>query len=57
MIHIFPVSDPCNGGHWLWIAGVVISSALFGYVLGTQLTKKRSRVNKKIKISTDKVTI
>ncbi|CAG9536259.1 unnamed protein product [Cercopithifilaria johnstoni] len=40
-----------------WLIGIatLIGSALFGYYIGIHLSKKRTRINSKIKLSTDKV--
>ncbi|KAL3994340.1 putative methyltransferase family protein [Acanthocheilonema viteae] len=40
---------------WLLGIGALIGSALFGYYVGVLLSKKKARVNNKIKLSTDKV--
>ncbi|VDN01299.1 unnamed protein product [Thelazia callipaeda] len=40
---------------WLIGIGAIIGSALFGYYLGVYFAEKKARVNKKIKLSSDKV--
>ncbi|KAM3719486.1 CDGSH iron-sulfur domain-containing protein [Dirofilaria immitis] len=40
---------------WLIGIGALIGSALLGYYIGVRLSKKKARVNNKIKLSNDKV--
>lgn len=42
---------------WIFGIGALVGSALFGYYLGVYLSKKKARVNSKIKLSTDKVIL
>ncbi|VDK45597.1 unnamed protein product [Anisakis simplex] len=45
----------CRSKVALYAAGVVLGSALIGYFIGVQVTKRRAKVNERIKLSTDKV--
>ncbi|VDN29195.1 unnamed protein product [Gongylonema pulchrum] len=40
---------------WLIGIGALAASALLGYYIGVQFTKKKCRVNNKIRLSSDKV--
>ncbi|VDO31559.1 unnamed protein product [Brugia timori] len=48
-------AECCTARNWLIGIGTLIGSALFGYYVGVHLSKKKARLNSKIKLFTDKV--
>ncbi|KHN75505.1 CDGSH iron-sulfur domain-containing protein 1 [Toxocara canis] len=50
-----PADANCHSKVALYAAGIVVGSALLGYYIGVQITKRMSRINTTVKLSTDKV--
>uniref|UniRef100_A0A915AY65 CDGSH iron-sulfur domain-containing protein 2 homologue n=1 Tax=Parascaris univalens TaxID=6257 RepID=A0A915AY65_PARUN len=50
-----PTSASCHSKAVIYLAGIVAGSVLLGYYIGVQITKRMSRINHDIKLSTDKV--
>uniref|UniRef100_F1LBW3 CDGSH iron-sulfur domain-containing protein 1 n=1 Tax=Ascaris suum TaxID=6253 RepID=F1LBW3_ASCSU len=50
-----PTNTNCHSKVVIYAAGIVAGSVLLGYYIGVQITKRMSRINNEIKLSTDKV--